>query len=162
MKKIIALTMAALMMIAVFAGCGSEKSESKAASLNEVLTQINKDFPDATKGLTELKEKSDLNRYYSIDESKVDDFAAEINTDSSKASLEIVIVKAKDSDARDEIKEKLTNRYNAILSQYASYSADQLKMAKDCGVTEVGDNYAVLVVAEDYDGITEIINGKLG
>ena len=153
MKRIIALSLAAIMMIAVFAGCGSDKKESsdKSVTAASVLAEINKQYPDAVGKFTEIKDKSDLKRYYSIDESKVVDFAGEI-----------VIIKGKDSDARADIESKLTIRYNSLLSQYASYDADRLKMAKACGVTEVGDEYAVLVLAENYDDIKSLIEDKLG
>ena len=161
MKRIIALSLAAIMMIAVFAGCGSDKKESsdKSVTAASVLAEINKQYPDAVGKFTEIKDKSDLKRYYSIDASKVVDFAGEIN---SKDALEIVIIKGKDSDARADIESKLTIRYNSLLSQYASYDADRLKMAKACGVTEVGDEYAVLVLAENYDDIKSLIEDKLG
>ena len=160
MKKIIAIALAAVMMIAVLAGCGGADSNND-VKLSEVLSEINEKYPDSTSGLTELTEKNDLKRYYGIEVDDVIDFAAEINTDSSKAPLEIVIVKAEDGTAKKEIEQKLTNRYNSILSQYASYSADQLKMAKACGVTTAGD-VVVLAVAEDYDGIKSVIDEKLG
>ena len=73
MKRIIALSLAAIMMIAVFAGCGSDKKESsdKSVTAASVLAEINKQYPDAVGKFTEIKDKSDLKRYYSIDESKV-------------------------------------------------------------------------------------------
>lgn len=159
MKRIIALAVIIVMAVSVFAGCGSDTAEkSTETKLSDVLSQINKKYPDAVKGLTELKEKSDLTRYYEIDEKDVDDFAAEIIKDNSKASLEIVIVK---TNKPEDVKEKLDVRYQAILRQYASYSAEQLKMAKDGGVETEGD-YVYLVVAEDSKGIMDIIKKNIG
>ena len=157
MKRVFSIVLVLALALCVFAGCGSteEKSDVKLA---DVLTKINKTYPDAVKGLTELEKASDLTRYYEIDEDEIDDFAAEINTDSSKAALEIVIVKTKNI---DDVKQKLNIRYQAILSQYASYSADQLKMAKEGGVNTTGD-YVYLVVAEDSKGIMDIIEKEIG
>jgi len=147
------------MFICVFAGCGSSgNSDSEDVKLSSVISQINKEYPDSVEGLTELKDKSDLTRYYEIEEDEIEDFAAEINTDSSKAALEIVIVK---SDDVKNVESKLNIRYQSILSQYASYSADQLKIAKEGGVKTSGD-YAYLVVAENSDGIFEIIEDSIG
>ena len=157
MKRVLAIAVVLLMTVGVFAGCSAENTSAD-VKLSDVLTQINEKYPDAVNGLTELKEASDLTRYYEIDEKNVEDFAAEINTDGSKASLEIVIVK---TDKADDVKQKLNVRYNAILSQYASYSADQLKMAKEGGVEASGD-YVYLVVAEDSKGIMDIIEKNIG
>lgn len=159
MKKLIAIIMAAVLAVSLFAGCGSDGgSDSNNVKLSSVLAKINEKYPDAVKGLTQLKEKSDLNSYYEIDEKYIDDFAAEIIKDSSQASLEIVIVK---TDNPEEVENKLDLRYKAILSQYASYSADQLKLAKAGGVDSTGD-YVYLVVAENSKDIMKTIKDELG
>lgn len=159
MKKLIAIIMVAVLAVSLFAGCGSDSSsESNDVKLSAVLAKINEKYPDAVNDLTQLKEKSDLTRYYEIDEKDIDDFAAEIIKDSSKASLEIVIVK---SNKPEEVKTKLDLRYKAILSQYASYSADQLKLAKAGGVDSTG-NYVYLVVAENSKDIMNTIEDELG
>ena len=159
MKRVFSIVMVLALALCIFAGCSSSEDTAAAdVKLSDVLSSVNEKYPDAVKGLTELKAASDLNRYYEIDEDAIEDFAAEINTDSSKAALEIVIVK---TDKPEDVKQKLDIRYQAILSQYASYSADQLKMAKDGGVETAGD-YVYLVVAEDSKGIMEKIKDKLG
>ena len=159
MKKLIAIIMLAVLAVSLFAGCGSDgASDSSEVKLSSVLAKINEKYPDAVKGLTQLKEKSDLTRYYEIDEKYIEDFAAEIIKDSSQASLEIVIVK---TNKVDDVKSKLNLRYKAILSQYASYSADQLKLAKAGGVKTSGD-YVYLVVAENSKDIMNTIEEELG
>ena len=158
MKRVFSIAMILALALCIFAGCSSSDDNSAAdVKLSDVLSSVNEKYPDAVKGLTELKAASDLTRYYEIEEDEVEDFAAEINTDSSKAALEIVIVK---TDKPEGVKQKLDIRYQAILSQYASYSADQLKMAKDGGVEATGD-YVYHVVAEDSKGIMDIIKDKL-
>ena len=156
MKRIIAFVSAIVLAIGLFVGCSSE--EGSAVKLSEIISRVNKEYPDAVNGLTELKDASELTRYYEIDEDEIKDFAAEINTDNSKAALEIVIVR---TDKVEDVKAKLDIRYKAILSQYASYSADQLKMAKEGGVEAKGD-CVYLVVAEDSKGIMDIIDKNVG
>ena len=157
MKRVFYIVIVLTLVLCVFAGCSAE-NDAADVKPSDILAQINEEYPDAVEGLTELKNASDLTRYYEIDEDEVKDFAAEINTDSSKAALEIVIVK---TDKTSDVKQKLDIRYQAILSQYASYSAEQLKMAKQGGVDTKGD-YVYLVVAEDSKGIMDIIADKLG
>ena len=156
MKRIFAVALIMIMAISVFVGCSSD-NEVAEVNPSDIISQINEKYPDAVKGLTELKEKSDLNRYYEIDEKDIDGFAAVINTDSSKAALEIVIVK---TDNVEDVKQKLNIRYQAIISQYASYSAEQLKMAKEGGV-EATDGYVYLVVAENAKDIMSLISESL-
>lgn len=157
MKKFVAIVLAAVLALSLFASCSSDDKSSDDVKLSSVLAKINEKYPDAVKGLTELKEKSDLTRYYEIEEKDIADFAAEIIKDSSQASLEIVIVKTNNP---DEVKNKLDLRYKAILSQYASYSADQLKLAKEGGVESTGD-YVYLVVAENSKDIMKTIEDEL-
>ena len=158
MKKLVAIIMVAVLAVSLLAGSGSDSSsDSSDVKLSSVLAKINEKYPEAVNGLTELKEKSDLTRYYEIDEKDINDFAAEIIKDSSKASLEIVLVKTENP---DDVKDKLDLRYKAILSQYASYSADQLKLAKEGGVESTGD-YVYLVVAENSKDIMKTIADEL-
>ena len=156
MKKVFLIVIVLALALCVFAGCSSVKNTAD-VNLSDVLESINEKYPEAVKGLTKLKDASDLTRYYDIEDDEVEDFAAEIITDSSQAALEIVIVK---SASKDDVKRKLNTRYQAILSQYASYSADLLKMAKEGGVDAIGD-YVYLVVAQDSKGIIDIIEENL-
>lgn len=156
MKKILVSAVAVLLAAVLFVGCGA-----KTADLSKVLSDINSQFSDATKGLTEIKDASELNTYYQISEDDVKQFAAEINTDASTAPVEIVMVEGKDKAAADRVKECLDRRYNSIKSQYASYSAEQFDMVKKCGVTTSG-NYVVMIVAENYDGIIKVVNEAIG
>ena len=155
MKRVFSIVIILALALCVFAGCSSQGGAD--VKLSDVLAKINEKYPDAVKGLNELKDASDLTRYYEIEEDEIEDFAAEINTDSSKAALEIVLVK---TDSPAQVKQKLDIRYQAILSQYASYSADQLKMAKEGGVKASGD-YVYLVVAKDSKGIMDIIEENI-
>ncbi len=159
MKRIISHTISALMLVFVlmFAGC----SNSTNVDLKSILSDINNKYADSTSGLTELKDKNDLNKFYQINADDIEQFAAEITTDTSKAPVEIVIVEAKDADAAKNIEDALNARYQLIYSTYASYSAEQFDMVKNCKVTKNG-NYIILVVSEDYDGIVSMVNKAIG
>ena len=155
MKRIITATMAALILVLAFAGCGGSSVD-----LKKVMTDVNAKYSDATGGLKELKEVADLDKYYSIAEKDVKQFAAEINPDTSSAPVEIVLVETVDKTASDNVKKALDARYQSIYSTYSSYSADQVELVKKCKVTQNG-NFVTLVVASDYDGIMEIVNNAI-
>jgi hypothetical protein len=159
MKKIVSIFMVALMIftVGVFAGC----SGSKDVDLKSVLSDINSKYSSSTSGLTELDDVSDLNKYYQISTDDVKQFAAEITSDSSQAPIEIIMIEANDSDSASSVKSALDSRYQTIYSQYASYSAEQFEMVKNCEVTTNG-NFVIMVVSEDYDGIMSVINEAIG
>ena len=138
MKRIIALVIAAVMPVSVFAGCGGGKN------LGDVLTSINSTY---NLSLKTLESKDDLKKYYSINPDSVKQFAAEIDSNNN-APVEIVLVEAVDDSAATEIEKVLAGRYNSIISQYASYTPDKLEMVKDCKVSKDG-NYVSLIVAEN-------------
>ena len=138
MKRIIALVIAAVMAVSVFAGCGGGKN------LGDVLTSINSTY---NLSLKTLESKDDLKKYYSINPDSVKQFAAEIDSNNN-APVEIIMVEATDADAANEIEKALAARYNSILSQYASYTPEKLDMVKDCKVTKDG-NYVSLIVADN-------------
>ena len=155
MKRFITATMAALIFVLAFAGCGAKKKKKK-----KVLGDINAKYTDATKGLKELTDVKDLDTYYMIPEKDVKQFAAEINPDTSKAPVEIVLVEATDKDAAAEVKKALDARFQSIKSTYASYNAEEKAIIDKCSVTQSG-NYVTMVAADDYDGIMEIVNAAI-
>ena len=149
---IILAVVIAVVLIAALAGCSSAQ-----ADLSSVLNDINTNHADATEGLKQLTDVSDLDAYYSISADDVKQFAAEIKTDTSQAPVEIVLVEAAGSDSVENVRTALERRLQSIISLYTSYSPEELDLVKDCEVT-VSGNYVTMVVAEDYDGIMEIVN----
>lgn len=147
--------MAALILVLALAGCGG-----KSVDLKTVMKEVNSKYSDATGGLKELSETADLDKYYSIPEKDVKQFAAEINPDTSTAPVEIVLVEAVDKTASDEVKKALDARYQSIYSLYSSYSSEQVELVKKCKVTQEG-NFVTMVVASDYDGIMEVVNAAI-
>lgn len=138
MKKVISIVSAFVLCLAIFTGCGA-----KEVKLSEVMDKINSDF---SLSLQTLESADELNTYYSIDTADVKQFAAEIDPNNN-APVEIVLVEAVDSDAASRVESALTTRYNAIYSQYSSYTPEQLDMVKACKVTKDG-NFVSMIVAD--------------
>ena len=138
MKKVISIVSVFVLCLAVFAGCGA-----KEVKLSEVMDKINSDF---SLSLQTLKSADELNTYYSIDTADVKQFAAEIDSNTN-APVEIVLIEAVDADAASRVETALTTRYNAIYSQYSSYTPEQLDMVKACKVTKDG-NFVSMIVAD--------------
>ena len=138
MKKVISIVSAFVLCLAIFAGCGA-----KEVKLSEVMDKINSDF---SLSLQKLESADELNTYYSIDTADVKQFAAEIDPNNN-APEEIVLIEAVDADAATRVESALTTRYNAIYSQYSSYTPEQLDMVKACKVTKDG-NFVSMIVAD--------------
>lgn len=145
MKKVISLATALVLCLAIFVGCGA-----KEVNLSEVMDKIN---ADSSLSLQTLESADDLNTYYSIETADVKQFAAEIDSNNN-APVEIVLVEAVDSSAADRVESALTTRYNAIISQYSSYTPEKLDMVKACKVTKDG-NFVSMIVA---DNASEMLN----
>lgn len=138
MKKVISIASALVLCLAIITGCGA-----KEVKLSEVMDKINSDF---SLSLQKLESADELNTYYSIDTADVKQFAAEIDANNN-APVEIVMIEAVNADAASRVESALTTRYNAIYSQYSSYTPEQLDMVKACKVTKDG-NYVSMIVAD--------------
>ena len=138
MKKVFSIVAAFVLCLAIFTGCGA-----KEVKLSEVMDKINSDF---SLSLQKLESADELNTYYSIDTADVKQFAAEIDPNNN-APVEIVLIEAVDADAASRVETALTTRYNAIYSQYSSYTPEQLDMVKACKVTKDG-NFVSMIVAD--------------
>ena len=146
MKRVIALALAALLAIAVFAGCGGNGGDAaKSVNLSTVMDTIN-----TANGLSleKLDTADKLNRYYSIDEKDVKQFAAEMDKSNTDAPVEIVLVEAVDADAAGRVETALNTRYNSILRTYNSYTPEKVSMVEACKVTKDG-NYVTMIVADN-------------
>ena len=58
-----------------------------------------------------------------------------------------MLIEAVNADAATRVEKALTTRYNAIYSQYSSYTPEQLDMVKACKVTKDG-NFVSMIVAD--------------
>ncbi len=123
MKKVISLAVALVLCLSIFAGCGA-----KEVNLADLMDKMNSEYSvDATKYET----KDDMYKYYNINADDIKQFAAEVGkSDTDSKNTEVVLVEATDSDAASRVETALTNRYNSIFQQNASYSAEELDMVK--------------------------------
>ena len=146
MKKVFSVIAVFTLCFALLTGCGS-----KTVNLSEVMDKINSDFSLSLKTLDDAEK---LDQYYSIKSEDVKQFAAEIDSNND-APVEIVLVEAVDAAAADRVESALTTRYNAIISQYSSYTPEKLSAAQACKVTKDG-NYVTMIVAEEGPEMLEI------
>nr|WP_316623528.1 DUF4358 domain-containing protein [uncultured Ruminococcus sp.] len=155
MKRIIALVLAALMMAAVFTACGG--GSAKNVDLKSVLETVNSQF--GLEGLKSLDDAKSLNRYYTIGEDEVKQFAGELSTAASQYT-EVVMVEGNDADAATKIAAALQAHLDSQLSTAKSYDADQVAMIEGCSVKQAG-NYVWLVISDKAADINGVIEAAL-
>ncbi len=141
MKKLLCLLCLMLCGCLLYS-CG----EAKEVVLSDVASEINSQFN--LTGLTEIKDVQELQSIYQIDPADVKQFFAEYKTDSAEGYTEIVIVEAVNSDAVQNIKAKLENRFIAVYTDFSSNAPDMLGMVKNCSVN-VDGNYVSLFICEN-------------
>ena len=145
-----------ILLLSVLTGCKNSAGVDPKAIMNDIKMQ----YADTMTDMRDLEDSADLQTYYYIEPEDVRTFAAAIKTDAADAPVEIVLVEAIDENAAQNVYTALERRYNSIVSQYASYSPEQLSMAQACEVTQNG-SFVTMIVAEDYDGMIKLVNNAL-
>lgn len=149
MKKVISIAVALVLCLSIFAGCGA-----KEVNLADLMDKMNSEYSvDAT--------KVDMYKYYNINADDIKQFAAEVGkSDTDSKNTEVVLVEATDSDAASRVETALTNRYNSIFQQNASYSAEELDMVKNCKVTKDG-NFVTMIIGEKASDMLTMFNDSI-
>ena len=157
MKKLIALIAALALIVGCLAACGGSGSGSDTASdsvdLKALLDKINNQY--SLSDLKVLENASDLNRYYSVNEADVKQFAAELTTAASQYN-EVIIIETASADAVDSVKNMLAAHLDAQLNTAKSYDKDAVAMIEGCNVQTIGQ-FVYLVIGENASGINQMI-----
>ena len=157
MKKIIAVAVVLLLVVCSLAACGGQGGQSSNVDLKGLLDNINSQY-----GLNDLKvleNASDLNRYYSVDDTTVKQFAAELTTSASVFS-EVIIIEANDSAAASDIELKLESHLDAQLNTAKSYTQEAVAMLESCKVVKNG-NFVYLAIGDNAEGINGMIESAI-
>lgn len=152
MKKFFAVVLALVVVACIFAGC--QKTD---VDLSSLLMQINE-----AHGISDLKileTAGDLNRYYSVSEEDVKQFAAELTTQASEYN-EVIIVEAVDDAAADRVATQLNNHLDAQLNTAKSYDKDAVAMIESCSVKQSG-SIVYLVISDKSAEILKTIENAI-
>ncbi len=170
MKRILALTLAILMISALFVACGGDggkddkKSESaKSVDLKAVMNDINSQYgisESTVQGLKILETPEELDRYYMIASADIKQFAAE-RSSSATDFTEIVLVEANDAAAVEKIVTQMNSRLDAQRNTAKSYTPEAVEMLEKCAVKTKG-NFIYLVINEKSEEIVGVIEAAIG
>ena len=150
MKKIIAVSMAIIMVACMLVACGGSAKE---VDLKGLLDNINSTY--GLSGLKVLESASDLNRYYLVAEDDVKQFAAELTTAASEYN-EVIIIEAASADKVDAIATQLNSHLDAQINTAKSYDQDSQAMVESCQVVKSG-SFVYLVIGENASAINSMI-----
>lgn len=126
----------------------------KNVDMDDLIKQLNARFV-----LGDMRAVTDPERYYAIKADDLDQFAAQVSTD-SKQSDEIVICKAVSADAVTRVENSLNRRLDALYHTAESYSKDDLDRLQSCHVTVIG-SYVWLIIAPNAHEIEQFIESQL-
>lgn len=171
MKKIICALLILLCAMSLFACTDSDNGKTGDNSVTVIDTQT--DVKTDNVNLTDIKNRiidecgiegaMDIDTYmllnlYGIEEADVADSAC-FTTMEGVFPDEIIMIKAKDSDASKRITEKLGNRLEAVLAQSKNYDAENYEIAQKCEVITKGDIVALFVSAK-HEQMQEIFSSE--
>ena len=153
LKKVLSLTVAALLSIGLLSACGGE-DESSAVSLNvdqaaeTLVSQLT--FQDEMLKL----EDSVLEKFYDVDPEAVGDIAVYTATSGVKAE-EVAVVQVKDGGS-DTVKAMLDSRLEDQIAKYEGYAPEEMPKLENAVITVDGDTI-ILCVSSDSDKAKEVI-----
>lgn len=145
----------AILSLTFLLGCSSEKSITKAPSIDEITKEIEEAID-----ISEMK-KGDINKLkklYDINEDEVEDFALYTASTNIKAD-EIAIIKVKEDNNIDSIKQKISNRISDQGSIFESYLPEEYFLIEK-HVLKNNGNYVLLAVSKDATKIESIFDSS--
>lgn len=149
MKKIF-ISVLGIVLAFIFSAC----SASYDVDLSAVMNEINGSLDSAD--LTVVETKEELEQYYLINGEDVDSFEAEFSANSTTMT-EIILVKAVDEKARENISKSLDNLYVSRMSLAQSYATENVPMLEKCSVQEDG-LYVSLIISDNAEELRKIYN----
>ena len=100
-----------------------------------------------------------LERKYGLTSETVADYAGGLDS-SGVGQDEIVLIKAADESNVADIQNALQTYYDSKLAQQENYNPEEAEKIRNCSV-ETNGLYVTLIVSNDADQITEIVNNSL-
>ena len=155
MKKTVISALSLILALLMFASCG--KTAPAEVSIQEIYGKITSSvtMPEQTLELA----AGDLKDFYNIDAEKVSEFAAV--QDACGYKDEIVIIKAADEAAAQEIAELLTNHIEYQKNSMKNYAPEQYKILGSSSVITKGV-YTAMFISAEQDAMAEIFNSYFG
>ncbi len=149
-KKGIVSLLLFLWPLSILCGCTAAKVPTKNPSFNEIMDEIRK-----TVDLSTLKEGNfaKLKRLYGISRGEIEEFVFYRAPSNIKAD-EIVLIKVKQTEDTEKVKEKLLKRVEKQAASFKGYLPEEYYLIEK-NVVKVQNNYLLLVISPEAEKISE-------
>ncbi|KAJ51073.1 hypothetical protein BD780_000193 [Clostridium tetanomorphum] len=152
-KKLIFPLFVVIFTIGALSGCGSKKATTKTPSIKEISTKIEQAID--TSGM-KIADANKLEKLYKINSDEVEEFVLYAPASNIKAN-EIVLIKVKDANKVNEIKEKVSKRVENQSTSFKDYLPNEYALIEK-HVLKVNGNYILLAISKDTEKIEKIFD----
>lgn len=149
-KKVFISALFLIFAVGILGGCSSsEKTEAKNPTVKEISEKIGQ-----AADISQMKEGSEakLKKLFDISTEELDEFAFYMAPSNVKAD-EILIIKVKDSNNIDAIKDKIVKRADKQANTFKDYAPEEYNLLEKKVVKNEG-NYILYVVSKDAEKIS--------
>jgi hypothetical protein len=149
-KKIIISTLLIILTMGILGGCGSStKPEAKNPPVKEISEKIRQ-----TADISQMKEGNEakLKKLFDISTDELDGYVFYMAPSNVKAD-ELLIMKLKDSNNINAIKDKIVKRSDKQAATFKDYAPDEYYLLQK-KVIKTKDNYIIYVVSKDAEKIS--------
>ncbi len=156
LKKILAMTLAATMMVLSFAGCGKKESY---LSFDELYSNLTSAIDFSASNMQKQGEAA-LNNYYYIDPATLENYAIYMSDYATGNADEIAMFQVKEEDQVAAVKALINDRINDLKVRYEDYKPEEMSKLDSAVVMEKG-RYIVVVISPKNDQAKEIVKNAL-
>lgn len=132
------------------------EDEKEVLSIAEVYEKIGE---EVTLQSPECMDDDFISNYYFVDTTLLEEYVFSMSADAAQAEM-VIIVKVKDADHVEGIAESLQGVMEDKKAEMENYIPEQFAIVEKSEVV-VKDNYVWLVISENEDSITSIIENNL-
>ncbi|KNF08587.1 hypothetical protein CLPU_6c00730 [Gottschalkia purinilytica] len=145
-KKFMAGTLATILIAGALSGCSTKSKETKNVSVKEISKKVVESIDTSN---MKKEDGNKLEKLYGIKPEDVEEFTVYSPKSNLKAD-EIAIIKAKDSNDVDKIKEKIEERIKKQESSFKDYLPDEYFLIEK-HVLKTNGNYIFLAISKDAE-----------
>lgn len=143
--------MLGIFVLNIMQGCAF--IQTKSPKVSEIIDSI-KNTTDLS--IMEKGNKNKLRKYYGISTKKIEEFELYIPKTNMEAN-EILILKVKNQEDIDEIKEKIEKRIESQSDSFRSYAPNQYELLEN-NKLDVKGKYIIYIASKDVDKISKCID----
>ena len=140
-------------IILILTSCSSKKTIEKAPSISDIDEKIQETVDISNMNIGDSEK---LEKLYDVDVEDLEDFVLYTPSTNIEAN-EIAILKVKDTNKIDDIKDKISTRVEKQATNFKDYLPDEYFLIEK-HVLKTKDNYILFIISEDAETIEDIFD----